>query len=144
MGVAMQVAAVGLTIAGAQQAKAAYKMEEEAYKEKADLAKLQADQDEVSRNNQLRYQLAALGTSSASRGIASGSTSASTSALAEREKDIAKRDIANIKLMGQATRRSYQISAAGSKAAGKAAFLGGLARAGSMAYSIGQGVGKGQ
>ena len=144
MGVAMQVAAVGLTIAGAQQAKAAYKIEEEAYKEKAELAKLQADQDEVSRNNQLRYQLAALGTSSASRGIAGGPTSASISALANREKDIAKRDIANIKLMGQVTRRSYQISASGSKAAGKAAFLGGLAKAGSMAYSIDQGVGKGQ
>jgi len=86
MGVGFQVAAVGLTLAGASQAKAAYKMEEEAYKEKADLAKLQADQDEVARNNQLRYQLAALGTSSASRGIEGGPSSASTSALARYSK----------------------------------------------------------
>ena len=144
MGVAAQVAAIGLTIASASQARAAYKMEEEAYKEKAELAKLQADQDEIARNNQLRMQLAALGTSASARGIEGGPTSASISAAEGREKDIAKRDIANIKLMGMTTRRNYQISAAGSKAAGKAAYLGSLAQGAGMAYSIGQGVGKGQ
>lgn len=142
MGVQMQMAAVGLSVLGAVQARSAAGMEAQAYKEQAEMAKLKADQDEISRNNQLRYQLAALGTSMASQGVAFG-TSASVSAISNREKELAKQDVANIKLMGMAQRRNYQISAEGAKASGNAKFLGGLAQAGSMVYSIDKGVGKG-
>tara|TARA_B100000683_G_C12504906_1_gene558828 strand:+ start:402 stop:839 length:438 start_codon:yes stop_codon:yes gene_type:complete len=142
MGVQMQLAAVGLSVLGAVQARSAANMEAQAYKEQAELAKLKADQDEISRNNQLRYQLAALGTSMASQGVSLG-TSASVSAISKREKELAAQDVSNIKLMGMSQRRNYQISAEGAKASGKAKFLGGLAQAGSMAYSIDKGVGKG-
>jgi predicted ATPase len=42
--------------------------------------------------------------------------------------------------MGSSARRKFQISAAGSKAAGKATTLGALSKAGTAAYSIHKGI----
>ena len=139
MGVEMQIASAIIGLASVRQQKAAYDMEAEAYKEQAEMASLQADQQEAERNKQLRRQLASLGTSMSSQGVALG-TSPSVSALRTDEIKVAKADINNIRLMGQSNRRKYEISAAGSKAAGKAAVLGGLAKTAGAAYSINKGV----
>ena len=119
MGVYAQVAGAVIGLAGARQAKAASEMEARAYEEQAEMASIQARQQEEERNTQLRKQLASLGTSMSAQGIALG-TSASVATLAGQEKKIAKKDISSIKLMGMSNRRKFQISAAGSRAAGKA------------------------
>ena len=138
MGVQMQIAGAVLGVLAAKQQSDISKMEAQAYKEKADLASLKAQQDEDARRMQLRRQLASLGVSMTASGVAIG-TSASMDAIAAGERDIARKDINNIKLMGQSTRRNYQISAVGSQAAGKAIMLGGLAKGAGAAYSIGKG-----
>ena len=119
MGVEMAIAGALIGLAGARQQKAAYEMEAKAYEEQAEMAQLQARQQESERRSQLRKQLASLGTSMSAQGIALG-TSASVSTLAGQEKKIAKKDISSIKLMGMSNRRKFQISAAGSRAEGKA------------------------
>lgn len=139
MGVEMQIASVALGVLAAQSSKKAYQMEADAYREQANMAMLQADQQEIERNQQLRRQLAALGTSMSSQGVALG-TSASVSALRNDEINIAKKDISNIKLMGMSNRRKYELSAAGSEAAGRAATLGGFAKTAAGVYSINKGV----
>lgn len=139
MGVQMQIASAIIGLAAVRQQKAAYDMEADAYKEQAEMATLQGDQQEAERNRQLRRQLASLGTSMSSQGVALG-TSPSVSALRNDEIEIAKADINNIRLMGQSSRRKYEISAAGSQAAGKAVVLGGAAKTAGAAYSINKGV----
>lgn len=139
MGVEMQIASAIIGLAAVRQQKAAYDMEAEAYKEQAEMASLQADQQEAERNRQLRRQLASLGTSMSSQGVALG-TSPSVSTLRTDEIKMAKADISNIRLMGQSNRRRYEIGAAGSKAAGKAVVLGGFAKTAGAAYSINKGV----
>lgn len=137
MGVGVGLQAIGVLagFAAAQQQAKAYRMEAQAYKEQAEMAELQAGQQEEERNQRLRRQLAALGTSMSGQGVALN-TSASTMALEDDEKRIASRDIKNIKLMGMSHRRKFELSAAGSEAAGRAtqiASIGGFAKS---AYSI--------
>jgi len=140
MGVGLQIAGLMLTMKAANMQKAAYEAEAQAQEEQAEMAKIQASQQEVERNRKLRLQLASLGTSMSSQGVALG-TSPSVLALADDEKKIAKNDIAAIRLMGLSNRRRYEVGAAGSRAAGRAAQLGGFAKTAAGAYSIGQGVG---
>ena len=139
MGVEMQIASVALGLLAAKQSKEAYRMEADAYREQANMATMQADQQEAERNQQLRRQLASLGVSMSAQGVALG-TSASVSALRNDEVKMAKKDISNIKLMGMSNRRKYEISAASSEAAGKAATLGGFAKTATGVYSINKGV----
>jgi len=119
MGVEMAIAGALIGLAGARQEKAAYEMEAKSYQEQGEMAALQARQQEEERNTQLRKQLASLGTSMSAQGVALG-TSVSVANLANEEVKMAKKDISSIKLMGMSTRRKFDISAAGSKAAGKA------------------------
>ena len=141
MGVGVGLQAVGVLagLAAMQQQKKAYELEAQAYKEQADMAEIQADQQEVQRNRQLRIQLASLGTSMSSQGVALG-TSSSVGALKDDEIKMAKADISSIRLMGYSSRRKYELSAAGSSAAGKATVLGGFSKTASQVYSIQKGV----
>lgn len=142
MGVYAQVAGLVVGLAGARQQKAVADMEAQAYREQAEIASIQARQQEEERRTQLRKQLASLGTSMSAQGISLG-TSASVSAIRRSEIDIANKDISSIKLMGMSNRRKYEISAAGSKASGKAAMTLGVGKALGQAYEINQGVGQG-
>lgn len=142
MGVGLQIAGLMMSLQAAQMQKQAYEAEAQAAEEQAEMAKIEASQREVERNRKLRLQLASLGTSMSSQGVALG-TSPSVLALADDEKKIAKEDIASIRLMGMSNRRKYEVGAAGSRAAGRAAQLGGFAKTIAGAYSIGQGVGTG-
>ena len=56
MGVQMQIASVFLGLAAANKAAGAAKMEEQAYKEQAEMASIQADQQALERDTQLRKQ----------------------------------------------------------------------------------------
>ena len=103
------------------------------------MAKIQAGQQETERNRKLRMQIAALGTSMSAQGVVIG-TGGSVGALERSEKDMARADINSIRLMGSSARRKFQISAAGSKASGKATTLGALSKAGTAAYSIHKGI----
>lgn len=141
MGVEMQVIGALVGLAGARQAKAASEMEAQAYEEQAQIASIQARQQEEERRTQLRKQLASLGTSMSAQGVALG-TSASVGAIKSSEIDIAKKDISSIKLMGMSNRRKYEISAAGSRASGKATMTAALGKAAGQAYSINKGVGQ--
>ena len=140
MGVGLQIAGLMMSLQAAQMQKQAYEAEAQAAEEQAEMAKIEASQREVERNRKLRLQLASLGTSMSSQGIAIG-TSPSVLALADDEKKIAKEDISAIRLMGMSNRRKYEIGAAGSRAAGSAAQLAGFAKTAAGAYSIGKGVG---
>ena len=143
MGMGLQVAGLllGLQAAQKQQARV-YEAEAQAQEEQKEMAKIQSLSKELSATWRLRAQLASLGTSMSAQGVALG-TSASVLALADDEKKIAKEDIASIRLMGHSNRRRYEVGAAGSRAAGSAAQLGGFAKTIGGAYSIGQGVGTG-
>lgn len=140
MGVGLQVAGLMMSMQAAQMQKSAYEAEAAASEEQAEMAKIEAAQQEVERERKLRQQLASLGTSMSSQGIALG-TSPSVLALRDDEMKIAKEDIGSIRLMGMAKRRNYEVSAAGSRAAGAAAQLGGFAKTVGGAYSITRGVG---
>lgn len=140
MGMGLQVAGLMLSLKAAQMQKQAYEAEAQAQEEQAEMAKIQAAQQEVERNRRLRAQLASLGTNMSAQGVALG-TSASVLALADDEKKIAKEDVASIRLMGLSNRRRYEVGATGSRAAGRAAQLGGFAKTVGGAYSIGKGVG---
>lgn len=142
MGVQMQIASVALTMLAAREQKKAYEIEAQAYEEQASAAKIQAGQQETERNRQLRRQLASLGTSMSAQGVAIG-TSPSVGALADDEVRMAKADIDSIRFMGSTARRKFQLSAAGSRQAGRAAIIGGFAKSAQMGYSINQGVSPG-
>lgn len=132
---ALQAAGLGLTFLSMQQTRKSYEMEAASYREQAEMNKIEALQQENERNAQLRRQLAALGTSMSAQGVALG-TSASVSALEEDERKMAANDIASIRLMGQSQRRKYGLSAAGSKAAGKAALYSGATQIAGGVYDI--------
>mgnify|MGYP003109760447 CR=1 FL=1 len=140
MGVGLQIAGLVISLKAAQMQKQAYEAEAQAAEEQAEMAKIEASQREVERNRKLRLQLASLGTSMSSQGIALG-TSPSVLALADDEKKIAKEDISAIRLMGMSNRRKYELGAAGSRAAGRAVQLAGFSKTVAGAYSIGKGVG---
>ena len=142
MGMGLQVAGLMLSLQTAQMQKRAYEAEAQAQEEQAEMAKIQSAQQEIERNRRLRQQLSSLGTSMSAQGVAIG-TSPSVLALADDEKKIAKEDIASIRLMGMSNRRRYEVGAAGSRAAGTAAQLGGFAKTVGGLYSIDKGVGTG-
>ena len=142
MGMGLQVAGLMLSLQAAQMQKRAYEAEAKAQEEQAEMAKIQSAQQEIERNRRLRQQLSSLGTSMSAQGVAIG-TSPSVLALADDEKKIAKEDIASIRLMGMSNRRRYEVGAAGSRAAGTAAQLGGFAKTVGGLYSIDKGVGTG-
>lgn len=121
MGVYAQVAGAVIGLAGARQEKAVYEMEAKSYEEQGKMAQMQARQQEEERERNLRQQLASLGTSMSAQGVVLDRTQGSVGALQKNEIDIAKKDISSIKLMGMANRRKFGISAAASRAAGKAA-----------------------
>tara|TARA_R100001463_G_scaffold30894_6_gene70116 strand:+ start:601 stop:1017 length:417 start_codon:yes stop_codon:yes gene_type:complete len=135
MGVGLQVASLVMTMKAANMQKSAYEMEARSYEEQKEMAKIEAGQQEEARRLLLRKQLASLGTSMSSQGVALG-TSPSVLALGDDEKKLANQDIANIRLMGLANRRKYELSAAGSRAAGKAVVLGGFAKTAAGAARI--------
>ena len=135
MGVEMQVAGAVLGLIASQKQAKIHEMQAQAYKEQADLAELQADQQEQKRNEMLRRQLASLGTSMSAQGVALG-TSASVGTLRDDEIQMARKDIANIKLMGMGQRRKYEIGAAGQQAAGGVTRLGGMAGFAKSVYTI--------
>jgi hypothetical protein len=135
MGVGLQVAGLMMSMKAANMQKSAYEMEARSYEEQKEMAKIEAGQQEEARRLLLRKQLASLGTSMSSQGVALG-TSPSVLALGDDEKKLANQDIANIRLMGLANRRKYELSAAGSRAAGKAAVLGGFAKTAAGAARI--------
>jgi len=135
MGVYAQVAGAVIGLAAARQEKAAYEMEARSYEEQADTASIQSRQQEEERRRQLRMQLASLGTAMSSQGVAINPRQGSMGAIRKSEIDIAKKDINSIKLMGLSNRRKYQISAASSRAAGKASMTKAYAQ---TAMTIGQ------
>ena len=139
MGVELQVASLVLGLAGANQAKKAYELEAQSYQEQKDLSEIQSGQQERDRLRMLRMQLASLGTSMSSQGVALG-TSASTLALEKDEINIANRDIDAIKLMGMSNQRRFSLSARGSKMAAKGAIIAGFSKATSSIYDIKTGV----
>jgi hypothetical protein len=141
VGVALQAAGLVVGLAGARQAKAASEMEARAYEEQAQMASIQARQQEEERRTQLRKQLASLGTSMSAQGVALSPNQGSVGAIKKAEIDIAKKDISSIKLMGMSNRRKYEISAAGSRASGRATMTTALGKAAGQAYSINKGVG---
>ena len=134
MGMELQVVSMIAVLASSQQQRKAFELEAQSYKEQADLAKIQAGQQEAERNRKLRIQLAALGTAMSSQGVALG-TSPSVSALEKDEIQIAKNDIASIRLMGMSSRRKFELSAAGSQAGASATRMGGFAKAAGGVYS---------
>lgn len=138
MGVGVGLQAVGLVVglAAARQQQAIANMEAQSYREQAEIASIQAKQDEEERNLRLRQQLASLGTTMAAGNIVAGPTSRTVYALGKGESELAKKDIANIRLMGFANRRKYEISAKASRAGGRAAMLGGLVGAAATGYDI--------
>lgn len=139
MGVELQVASLVLGLAGANQAKKAYELEAQSYQEQKDLSEIQSGQQERDRLRMLRMQLASLGTSMSSQGVALG-TSASTLALEKDEINIANRDIDAIKLMGMSNQRRFSLSSRGSKMAAKGAMIAGFSKATSSIYDIKTGV----
>ena len=126
MGVEAQIAAAGLTMLQAKQQRNVYEMEAQLYHEQSKMAEMESSQQENQRLRALRSQLASLNSTMSAQGVAIG-TSPSVTALEDDEKKIAKQDINSIQLMGMSKRRRFDISASSSKAAGKAATLGGLA-----------------
>lgn len=135
MGVEMQIVSLLAGFAAAQQQRQAYELEAQSYREQAELAKIEAGQQEVERNRRLRLQLAALGTAMSAQGVALG-TSPSTLALAEDEVRLAASDIDSIRLMGMSNRRKFELSAAGSSAAGRATTMSAFAKTAGGIYSI--------
>ena len=140
MGMQLQIAGAFLGLMAAQQQRKAYQMEAAAYREQAEMTKIEAAQKENERNRKLRLQLASLGTSMSAQGVALG-TSPSVLALADDEEKIAAADISSIRLMGMSQRRRYELSASGSEAAGSAAMMGGFIKSATGIYSATKGVG---
>jgi len=133
MGATAQIAGAFISLQASQaQAKAA-NAQAAAYQEQAEMAKIEAGQQESQRRLELRQQLASLNSSMSAQGVALGS--ASQLALEADEMNIAKKDIRAIQLMGGSNRRKYQLSAAGAKAEARATRLGGFS---SFASTMGQ------
>lgn len=139
MAVGLQAVSAGLGFMGAVQAKKAYELEAQSYREQKDLAEIDSYQQENQRLRTLRMQLASLGTSMSAQGIALG-TSPSTLALERDEITIANRDIDRIRLMGKGVSRRYSLSAKGSGYAAKGALISGFAKGASDIYDIKTGV----
>ena len=135
MGMGLQVAGLFVGLQAAKTQARVYEAQAAAYNEQKEMAKIEASQMEAERRDLLRRQLASLGTSMSSQGVALG-TSPSVLALADDEKRMAKVDIGKIKLMGMANRRKYELGATGAKASASATRLAGFTKAAAGAYDI--------
>lgn len=130
MGQAAMFIQVATALTGAALAKRAYEDEAKQMENQAKLATLEAGQRENARRGQLLQIMSALNASESSRGLKIGSGGTS-SALRQNEKNFADADIQSIRLMGMTKKRNFGLGARQSRTAGKAAFLGGVAEAGS-------------
>jgi len=135
MGIGLQAVGLFVGMQAAQAQAKAYEAQAAAYEEQKEMAAIESSQMEAERRNQLRQQLASLGTSMSSQGVALG-TSPSVLALADDEKKLAKTDIANIKLMGATNRRKYALSASGARAGAKATKIGSFAKTATSAATM--------
>lgn len=137
MGWQMQaVAAVGSLMAAKASADAYANDAQSAY-EASQMAKVEAQDQELDRMAQLRDQLSTLDSDFAGRGVSVG-TSQTVGNFRRAEKKFADKDIKSIRLMGQSKQRQYNLKASSSKKLGKVAYLSGVAKAGSYgsdAYS---------
>lgn len=126
----MMAMSVGTQLLGAKLQRDAYEDEAQANAEQADMAKIEADQQENVRRNDLLQIMSALNVSEAGRGL-SVSSGGTGSALRENEKKFADADISSIKLMGLSKRRQYRLAGSSAKTSGQAAILSGVSSAGS-------------
>ncbi len=133
--VGLQAASIFVGLQAAQAQAKVYQAQAAAYEEQKEMAKIESSQMEAERRDLLRRQIASLGTNMSAQGVALG-TSPSVLALEDDEKRMAKNDIANIKLMGMANRRKYELGAAGARASSQATKLAGFAKAGAQAASM--------
>jgi hypothetical protein len=127
---ALMAISVGTTLYSAKLQKDAYEEEAQANREQAEMAKIEADQQENTRRNQLLQMMSALNVSEAGRGLGIGSGGTSV-ALRQSEKKFAEADISSIKLMGLSKRRQYGFGARQASLSGKAGMLSGVSSAGS-------------
>lgn len=132
MGASMALASVGVTLVGAMQQRAAFRMQARQAEEQKEMAGLQMGADVISRENNLFSILASLDTSSASRGVVGGPTGNTGLRLGENK--YSDQDIRNIKIMGYSNMRNFGLSAASAKMSGRAAMTSAL---GSSAGTIG-------
>jgi len=125
----MMAISVGTQLVGAKLQKDAYEAEVQSNAEQAEMAKIEADQQENVRRNDLLQIMSALNVSEAGRGltVSSGGTG---SALRESEKKFADADISSIKLMGLSNRRKFTLAGTSAKRSGQAAVLTGVTSAG--------------
>tara|TARA_X000001382_G_C3169667_1_gene179050 strand:- start:848 stop:1294 length:447 start_codon:yes stop_codon:yes gene_type:complete len=129
----MMAISVGSTLMSAKLQRDAYEAEAEANEEQAQMAGIEADQQENARRNQLLGILSALNVSESSRGLSIGQ-GGSSSALKENEKKFADADISSIKLMGLSKKRQFRLSADSARLSGKASIVSGLTSAGTSYY----------
>lgn len=129
MGATMAVASAGVTLVGAMQQRAAYRMQARQFEEQKEMAGLQMGADVISRENNLFSILASLDASSASRGVVGGPSG--NTGLRSGENKYAAQDIRNIKIMGYSNMRNFGLSAASAKMSGRAAVTSALGSAGS-------------
>ena len=136
MGASMAMVSAGLQLVAAKKQMDIANMQAAAYRDQAELEKLQAQSAAVDREKPLFAKLASLNTGQASRGASINS--ATTQTLALNEKNIASMDITKIKLMGASKANKLNVSASIAKAQGKAAMISGVAgAAGTMGTTIG-------
>lgn len=127
MGASMAMVSAGLQLVAAKKQMDIANMQAAAYRDQAELEKLQAQSAAVDREKSLFAKLASLNASQASRGASINS--ATTQSLALNEKNIASMDITKIKLMGASKANKLNVSASIAKAQGKAAMISGVAGA---------------
>ena len=114
MGASMAMVSAGLQLVAAKKQMDIANMQAAAYRDQAELEKLQAQSAAVDREKSLFAKLASLNASQASRGASINS--ATTQSLALNEKNIASMDITKIKLMGASKANKLNVSASIAKA----------------------------
>ena len=124
MGATMAVASAGVTLVGAMQQRAAYRMQARQSEEQKEMAGLQMGAEVNQREKTLLAILAGLDASSASRGVVGGPNA--NQGLRLGEKQYANQDIRNIKIMGYSNMRNFGLSAASSRMSGRAAITSAL------------------
>ena len=112
-------------------AKAAAESEERQYRENQRMAELEAIEDENARNRELFASEATNRTKFAQMTGADPYESSSFLALRDANQRTASRDVGAIRLMGASQSYRYGLGAYSSKMSGKAATIGGYAKAGS-------------
>ncbi|OUU63405.1 MAG: hypothetical protein CBC24_09215 [Candidatus Pelagibacter sp. TMED64] len=137
---AMLAFSVGSTLMSAKMQKDAYEMEAQQNEENAELAKIEMEQQENARRDQLLNVLSSLSSDEGSRGLAIGS-GGTAQALRSSEKRMADADLSSIRLMGLSKRRQFQLGAKQSQIAGRGSILSGATSAGTTyrRYKINKG-----